>query len=336
MQQIMGQNSHHAPEAGYVLGVDIGGTNLRAAMANMSGTVVARWSASTVGLRGHEAVVDLIGDGVEGLLQATGRSRESLRAFAAGVPGVTDVENGVVIATSYLMGWKNIPFRALLEKKLGLPIAIDNDVNMAALGEYCVGAAKDVHDFVFVAIGTGIGAGILLNGRPFRGQLWGAGEIGYMILPETALVPSDSYEPGSLEQLIGGEGIRSRWNAYREAQASELPADLSATEIFDFANAGNLSALEFVKHVALVLAQAIYNVFLVLNCPLFVLGGGVGQHPLLCAETNAVLTKWKLRTQPKIVNSSIGAEAQLLGSVYAALDVAKQNAVSPPHLQFVE
>lgn len=112
-----------------------------------------------------------------------------LKSIAAGAPGITDVNEGIVIATSYLMGWRDVPLRALLEDALHIPAAVDNDVNLAAIGESWCGAAKDEQNFVFLAIGTGIGAGIVLNGSPYRGTNWAAGEIGYMLVPGIPDIP---------------------------------------------------------------------------------------------------------------------------------------------------
>src|SRR5882724_3596369 len=191
------------PGKDYVVGVDIGGTNLRFALADMAGTVVAKWSSSTVGMRGEHLVVDLIRDGVGHLLQQAGVPRSALRSIAVGVPGVTNVDAGVVIATSYLMGWRDVPLRTLLEGAIGVPVAIDNDVNIAAIGESWIGAAQGVRDFIFLAIGTGVGAGIVLNGHPFRGMGWTAGEIGYMLVPGTPEEPVERGKPGALEAIIG-------------------------------------------------------------------------------------------------------------------------------------
>ena len=158
--------------SGYVVGVDVGGTNLRMALADMSGAPLVRWSASTVGLRTPEAVIGLILEGVKNLLTQASATPDALRSIAIGVPGVTNTENGVVIATSYLMGWRDVPLRALIEDALHIPASVDNDVNLAAIGESWAGAAKGAQDFVFLAIGTGVGAGIVLDGRPYRGSRW--------------------------------------------------------------------------------------------------------------------------------------------------------------------
>jgi glucokinase len=313
---------------GHVVGVDIGGTNLRLALADLSGAIVARWSAPTTGIRAADAVIDLIRTGVEALLEQTSVPRSSLRAIAAGAPGVTNVKTGMVIATSYLLGWRDVPLQALLEEALSIPAAIDNDVNLAALGESWAGAAQNIPDFVFLAIGTGLGAGIFLDGRPFHGMGWTAGEIGYMLLPGTPDQPADRGEPGALEGMLGGEGIKAQWLARWSTNATSLPRDLNATQIFDHAVAGDPLAQLILQQSAHMLASAIYNISLILNCPLFILGGGVGSQPALCNATTKILEEWGTRIDAQLALSTLGTEAQMMGAIRLALNTAAVSASS--------
>jgi glucokinase len=316
------------PEPGlrYVAGADIGGTNLRLGLADANGVIAARWSASTTGIRGAESVVELIGDGVQAMLHKVSAPAVSLRAIAAGAPGTTNVDDGIVVATSYLMGWRNVPFRALLEEALHVPAAVDNDVNLAALGEGWLGAARDVSDFVFVGIGTGVGAGIVLNGRLFRGANWNAGEIGYMLVPGTLETKREIGQPGSLEEMIGGEGIRAQWHALCSENATQLSSNLLATEVFDHALQGDALAQTILTQVSRKLFYAICNVGSVLNCPLFVLGGGVGLHPALLREVKRLTAEWQIDTSVQIVPSALGPDAQLFGALRLALDTAQLHA----------
>jgi glucokinase len=324
------QPNHGRPvERGYVAGVDIGGTNLRLALADLSGTIVARWSSSTIGVRAADAVVRLICEGIDHLLQQASISRQALKAVGAGAPGVTDVDEGRVIATSYLMGWQDVPLAAMLEAALETSVAVDNDVNLAAVGESWLGAAQGARDFVFLAIGTGIGAGIVLNHSLFRGAGWSAGEIGYMLVPGTPNAPRKRDEPGALESMIGGEGIRTEWQKVWSADLTSLPRDLTATEIFDAA-ASDALAQTILQQSARMLSHAIYNMSLILNCPLFVLGGGVGIHPAFLSATQQMLQQWALRGRPQLIASQLGPDAQLMGALRLALDTAEQNSpVSP-------
>ncbi|MGC2161739.1 MAG: ROK family protein [Silvibacterium sp.] len=311
------------PSASHVIGIDIGGTSLRLALANSSGSVIAKWTASTSGMRDAQPVVDLILQGVDHLLRQSSLPRSALHAVAAGAPGITDVDSGIVIATSYLMGWRDVPLRALLESALGVPAAIDNDVNLAALGESWTGVANGVRDFVFLAVGTGIGAGIVLNGSLFHGMRWTAGEIGYMLVPGASEEPAERDEPGALESLAGGQGIRNQWQKVWSSDKTALPKDLTATQIFDYAvNDGDTLANIILHQSARMLAYAIYNMSLILSCPLFVLGGSVGLHPALCEATQTILQQRSERALPQVKQSALGADAQLTGAIRLALDVA--------------
>lgn len=312
----------------YVAGVDIGGTNLRLALADAQGVIATRWSTSTTGIRNAESVVELIRDGVQAMLDEISAPVESLKAIAAGAPGVTNVGDGIVVATSYLMGWRNVPFRALLEDTLHVPAAIDNDVNLAALGEKWLGAAQHANDFVFLGIGTGVGAGIVLNRQVFHGVNWNAGEVGYMLVPGTLETKRETGQPGSLEEMIGGEGIRAQWRIRWNENATPLPSNLLATEIFDHALQGDALAQTVLVQTARILFYAICDIWSVLNCPLFVLGGGVGVHPALLREVNRLLTEWQMDSSLQLTQSLLGPDAQLFGALRLALDTAELQATS--------
>jgi glucokinase len=275
-----------------------------------------------VGVRSPDAVIALVKNGVEHLLQNVSAPRGALNAVAAGAPGITDVDSGVVIATSYLMGWQDVPLRLLLEDALNAPVVVDNDVNLAAVGENWAGVAQGAPDFVFIGIGTGVGAGIVLNGSPYRGPGWAAGEIGYMLVPGTTLIQGKLGEPGALESIIGGEGIKAQWHNLCCPDNTALPKDLTATQIFDHALAGDSLAQSVLQRTCQVLSHAIYNMNLMMNCPLFVLGGGVGVHPALRSSTENMLAQLNMRSQPQLTTSALGPEAQLMGALRQALDLA--------------
>ena len=313
----------------YVVGADIGGTSLRLALADGEGTILARWSASTADTRDAEAVVGRIRQGVDALLSEGSLKPESLSAIAAGAPGVTDVDRGIVIATSYLMGWRDIPLRQMLEAEFGVPAAVDNDVNMAAIGEQRAGVAQGAGDFVFLALGTGLGAGLVLNGELHRGSVWTAGEIGYMLVPGTNEAPAKRGEPGGLEAMVGGEGIKSLWKSRWSSDLTSLPREATPTQIFDHALLSNPLAQEVLQLVARTLGYAIYNISLILNSPLFVLGGSVGVHPALGDATRAVLHERREQVQPVLVRSGLGKDAQLIGAIFLALQTASRKEALP-------
>jgi glucokinase len=312
---------------GYVVGVDIGGSNLRIALADMNGTVLGKWSTSTKRTSSPAMVIKQIREGVTYLLKRASVSRRALLAVAAGAPGITDGDAGVVVATSYLKGWKDVPLRSLLESALRIPAAVENDVRMAAIGENWKGAARGVGNFVFLAIGTGIAAGVFANGRLIHGTDWTAGEVGYMHVPGTPEKAARRGAPGSLESVIGGEGIRKQWLRSRNGTGVQATRNLTATEIFERARAGDLVANGVLNHSAKVLAYAVYNISLVLNCRLFILGGGVGMSAPLREATQRFLSKYSEPVQAKLMVSSLGQDAQLVGAIRLALSRADHESV---------
>jgi glucokinase len=305
-------------ERKYLIGVDIGGTNLRVALADMKGKILARTSSTTVGVRDAQLIVAKIRQCADQLLQDAGIPREAITAIGAGAPGVTNVETGVVIATSYLLGWRDVPLKAMLEEALSVPSAVDNDVNLAALGESFFGAAAGVPNFVFLAVGTGLGAGIVLQDQLFQGAAWTAGEVGYMLVPGVPQDPVELGQPGALESVIGGEGLRLQWLSLWNPRETKLPENLTATQIFDGAVAGDPLANSVLDRTAHALACAIFNMTLVLNTPLFVLGGSVGLHPALRDRTQKVVDAHARLLRPEIVLSSLGSDAQLMGAIRLA------------------
>jgi glucokinase len=282
-------------------------------------------------------ILHLMREGIDALLREASLRPESLSAIAAGAPGVTNVDEGIVIATSYLMGWRDVPLRQMIEDEFGVPAFVDNDVNLAAIGELRAGLAQGASDFVFLAIGTGIGAGIVLNGEVYYGSFWTAGEIGYMLVPGTSSALVERGKPGALESIVGGEGVKAQWQSRWSKDATTLPKDAVATDIFDHALKSNPLAQEVLRLAARTLAYAIYNTSLILNAPLFVLGGSVGIHPALGDATRLVLEEQGARVQPRLIRSALEADAQLIGAIFMALQTASRKAAcaqtNPPRVQ---
>jgi glucokinase len=302
----------------YVLGVDIGGTNLRVALADTRGKLLARTSSTTTSMRDPNLVVTKIGECAHQLLQEAGVAKNAVVGIGVGAPGVTNADTGVVIVTSYLVGWRDVLLKSMLEEALNVPTAVDNDVNLAALGESSFGVASGAPNFVFLAVGTGVGAGIILKGALFQGDAWTAGEIGYMLVPGVSEKPADPGQPGPLEGMVGGEGLRLKWLSLWDPARTMLPQNLTATQIFDGAVSGDALASSLLDGAAHTLACAILNMTLILNTPLFVLGGSVGLHPALRERTQNIVDMHARRVRPKVVLSSLGSDAQLMGAIRLA------------------
>jgi glucokinase len=150
-----------------------------------------------------------------------------------------------------------------------------------------------------------------------------------MLVPGASEAPVERGQPGALESIVGGEGIKAQWQSRWREDSTPLPKHATATMIFDHAVDGNALAREVLQLTARTLAYAIYNMSLILNCPLFVLGGSVGIHPALGDAVRRILDERRARVQPKLICSALGAQAQLTGAVSLALATARDRLALP-------
>jgi glucokinase len=312
---------------GYVAAVDIGGTRLRMMLTDLDGAVITRWSV-LLGAKQKtpEGVCRLVAEGLETLCGQSHTPLGKVLHLVAGAPGITNVTEGVILTAPNLERWEDVPLRALLEEQTGVPCTVENDTNLAALGEHWRGVAQGIDNFVFIALGTGIGAGIFLGGQLCHGAHWSAGEIGYFGVNGKERGPIRTHKTGQLEQVIGGQGIEEEWRRVLEGPglpvASGL-ASLRATQIFDLAKEGDSRAIEITRTVAQILANSITDISLLLNPDMVVLGGGVGAHPSLCQETDKLLQRQEF-ARPILRSSGLGTEAQLYGAIAAGLKQAEK------------
>ena len=206
---------------GFVAAVDIGGTRIRMRLADLAGTEVTAWS--TVLQRREkspEAVCARIDEGLKLCCQEARVPRRDVLHLTAGAPGITDSHAGIVLAAPNLTQWNDVPLRTLLERQTRLPVAVENDTNLAALGEHRFGAAQGSDTFIFLALGTGLGAGLILGGKLYAGAHWSAGEVGYFGRRGQPREAPRLRETGQLERAVGGAGIEQRW---QEALAERGP-----------------------------------------------------------------------------------------------------------------
>lgn len=235
-------------------------------------------------------------------------SRKGYRCVALGVsvPGVVDSDGLVDWAPA--LNWRSVPLGALLTQRVGIPVAIENDANTLVLAEYHRGASRGVDGMVAIALGGGIGAGIVLGGHLFRGARAAAGEIGYMLRGPASL---KRFFPGfgDLEQRVGEEGITRR--------ASELgingTGDLVAAEVFLRAAQGSRPALELIEDVLDDLAFALANVCVVIDPAVVVLGGGIGAHAKQIIPGLLERLTGRIPHVPSLIGPTFGPEASLIG-----------------------
>jgi predicted NBD/HSP70 family sugar kinase len=244
---------------------------------------------------------------------------ERLIAVGAGAPGAVDRDRGVVaLAPNLGGGWAGVPMREILENALGAPVIVENDVNLAVLGEHWQGAARGHDTCAFIFVGTGIGAGILINGSLHRGHHSMAGEIAVMCMGPQ-FVEMDFGSRGCLETLAGLKALAARWP--RAARGD--PARWMA-ELFDAAQSGDKIARKAIEETATLLGIAVANVGAVVDPSVIVLGGALfAQAEPLVREVRKVVGRIA-RPAIEIVVSALGKEAPLSGSLLVAATEARR------------
>jgi predicted NBD/HSP70 family sugar kinase len=292
--------------SGVVGSVDLGGTKLLAALADMSGHIIAEDVVPT-DRRGGTRVVEQVQETLGRLADSADIPPSAMRSAAVGVPGAVDLATGQVTHSPNLHGLDAVDVRAELETALGVHVVLDNDVNMAVRGEHSFGHGAGRSDFVFVAVGTGIGMGILAGGALLRGATGAAGEIAYLPVGADPFGP-DSPLRGTLESVVAGATISRRY-------ASRTGRVLSVPEIFDTDDADARAVLdEEARDVALGIAA----VSAVLDPGLVVLGGGIGSRTEFLPPVSTWLTRVMARP-PRVETSRFGHRAALVGAVVCAI-----------------
>lgn len=311
-------------EFGYLVGVDVGSRTLRVALADLQGKVLARHQVPT-DPAGGTAIIDQIGVIVDEVFTSTRRDRSKLYAVGVGAPGMTNVQTGRVIRAVNLPGWVDLPLRDLVQARLGAPVRVDNDANMAALGERWQGSARRVNDFVFLALGAGVGAGVVVGGRLHRGHHWYAGEISHMNL-DFREWQSDFGDRGYLESHVGAGAI-PEWQHARplvdpiEGGGQDRAAAVAT--IIAAARAGDARAAAVIDQLAVYLGTAVANIVAVLDPALIVFGGGLSHAGDLLIDPLRRVVSRIVPNLPSIEMSSLGDDAQLMGAVYSAMETAE-------------
>lgn len=308
------------PRAGYVLGIDLGGTKVRAGIADLYGEVVVEELDSTARGSG-KAVVRQIARLYRRLLRRARLDDGLVRAAAIGVPGIFDQASDRVSAAPNVPGLMELPVSETLTEMLDVPILIENDVNLAAIGERWRGLARADH-VVVISIGTGIGMGILIDGEVYRGSRGAAGEIDFLPIGGDPFASDRSHGP--LEAAVAAPALVER---LRERTSSGESASICVDEgpagILAAADRGDRDALELLDEEARTVALTIAAVAAVLDPELVVLGGGVGSNPGLLDPVRRYVSQIFPRPVD-IRTTALGDRATFYGAVAIALRAARQ------------
>ena len=323
------------PGSGWVVGIDVGRQWVRAAAADITGEIRARRDARAKA-RSTGALVAQIGEIAHQVAGDAGLDWASVTHATVGSPGVLDPARERLEHALNLPGWGRQGLVAAIREQLGTIVTFENDVNLAALGERFHGLGRDVDDFVFVSVGTGVGMGIVIGGELYRGAGGAAGEIAY--LPVDCSAESRGARPGAAVSLRGPlEEAAAASGLVAHARRLGMKPPVTAKAVFAAARRGDARAAEVVAAEARRIAVALSMVTPVLNPELVILGGGIARDngDLLLGPIDAALRSLS-PFGPRLVVSELGEEAVLTGAVATALAAAQDRLFSRGELEIRE
>ena len=264
----------------FSIGVDLGGTNMRIAALDDSGRRLETICTDTLVNRGRDRVIDEMCAAITQLADKFGASHD-FAGVGVGVPGIIDLERGIVCAAPNLPDWANYPVKAQIQERLGTPVVLENDANCAALGEKWMGAGRDISGLCMVTLGTGVGGAFIFDGAVWHGMIGMAGEIGHMTVTPDG--PSCGCgNRGCLEQFASATAIKrmaaedaAAGNAPELARAMNENPEFSAKIVFQHALQGDPVAQQIFNRVGWALGVVLSGLVDALNLPMYVIGGGV-------------------------------------------------------------
>lgn len=300
-----------------ILGVDMGGMKMYGAISDLGGNIL---DEVDMGLYGEspEGNYGRLCNLIDTLLDSPKLEGRRVRGIGVGAPGITRHRDGIV-KWSYSLKWRDFPLKERLTKRYKLPITVDNDVNLSAMGELWFGAGQDVQNMILVAVGTGIGAGIIIDGTLYRGGSEASGEIGNF-LPGTGFLGKDYQDFGALESVASDTGIVAHARASLRAERDPAGLEaLTADDVFIAARQGQEWALSIISEAIDYLAIAVANLTVSFDPELIVLGGSVS--PFADLLVNPILQRIgsAIPTLPRLVVSSLGLRAGVMGAIVNVL-----------------
>jgi glucokinase len=315
---------------GYVVGIDLGGSHVHYALADFRGETLRESDEMIRPEEGPAKLIQQTQERTRTLVAGLPR-RGRLRAVAIGVPSPVTPKQGVVSLANNLPGWKDVHLKPELEREFRVPIYLENDANMAAIGEHWRGVARGVDNFVFIALGTGIGAGVFVGGKLHVGRTGAAGEL-YRMNVEWRRWDEDFGDTGHFESYVSGLGIAAEGHKFLGRDGGGKPCGLreerDAYFVFEALRQGNPKAREVLEKIFTMLGVGVANVIAVLDPELIVFGGGVskGAPDLMLATVEKVMRRIQ-PDPPPLMLSSLQDKAQTHGAIFSALGLAQNSAV---------
>ncbi len=302
-------------KAAYMVAVDLGGENgIRVALIDLSYNIVKEKFGPKIELLNSQKLKNALSAILEDFIKEIDVPREKILDICIGVPGIIDFKSKKVTVAPYL-NWE-ISLDDLALREIGIPITIENDVNLMALGEKTKGIAQKINNFVFVGERTGIGAGIITNGKLYKGANNAAGEVGYLLI-DPRYAPKDARDYGCLEKLAS-------YKVIVEKVRKKINKTIRVMDIFKMAAEGDSIALEIVRETLKFLAYGIGNISCVLDPELVIIGGGISILPQSFLEEIKMNIKEIIPFVPKIEFSKLGEDGVLIGAAVKVLEPLKK------------
>lgn len=312
----------------YVIGIDLGGTKISAAIADLNGNVIFQTTLPTNAQEGEEAVLGRMISVIETLLDKSNKTIEEIVSIGIGSPGPLDAKNGIIITTP------NLPFRncdivSPIKNKFNVPVYLDNDANVAAIGEFMLGAAKGTENMVYITVSTGVGGGAVINGKIYRGNTSNALEIGHTtILPDGPRCNCGNH--GCVEALASGTAIAKRAKEAIERGLDTTLANyenVTSYEVFREAEKGDIVATDILDRSLNYLGICVANTITSFDPEMVVIGGGVSKGgDIVFERVQQVVNERCFKAMAeacKIVPAGLGTDAGVIGAVALAIMESK-------------
>ncbi|MGR3292662.1 MAG: ROK family protein [Candidatus Scalindua sp.] len=303
----------------YVLAADVGGTNTRMAVVNGNGDILTLLKKSTYCKEGRDEMIRFIVSFAEETIEKSKLPKEEICGMGVGFPGPLNAETGTIYNPPNLDGWDNVPLRVILEKELKVPVAIENDANAAALGEWWKGAGSGTDSLFCITLGTGVGGGIILDGKVWHGASSIAGEIGHTTVIRDG-IKCTCGNIGCLEAYACSGGILKRVNdaLLKEGGSGGLQPLKDLKQVGQMVMQGNEIILNVIKETGVILGIAIANIANLLNPEMIVLFGGVtnlGEYLIVPLKEEVKRRAFKKATESlRIELSQLGDNSGILGA----------------------
>jgi len=312
-----------------VLAIDLGGTKIITAIISSTGQVIAREYCLTLADEGPQSVIDRIFSAVDHILSLRSVDSSQLDSISIAAAGAINLEKGLITSSPNLPGWQDVPLRDVIKRKHGINTFLINDASAAALGEHRFGDGKGINNLIYLAVGTGIGGGIIINGRLYSGSCGSAGEIGHMTIDVNGLW-CNCGNIGCWETLVSGSAVaREAIKRISQGEGSSLTEivegkveDITAEKVGVAAQGGDCLALEVITKAATYLGIGMVNLVNIFNPEMIIVGGGVAKMgDLLLNPARQVVREraFPLSAQAvRIVPTQLGEDSGVLGAAVFA------------------